>query len=366
MTLSSYLPPSGIDFLLENRNLIHALSQKKIGILTNQSALTRNYIPSVEAIKEKLGAALKCILTPEHGWSGFVPEGVKIHHEVDPYLGLPLYSLYGGNKINFRDVNIDTLIIDLQDVGLRCYTYTATCAKILEACSGSSLEVIVCDRPNPLGPQRKGPTLDPHFRSFVGYLDVPFQHGQTTGELLSAFNQSLANTKLSLTVIPCQHDHTPYEYPWVPPSPNLPSWNAVLLYPALVLLEGTNISEGRGTSLPFTCFGAPKLNHHEVVDFINRMDGIRARPLIFTPQSGEYRGKECHGAQLFITDVGKLDAFAVGLKILDFLRKYYSSFEWSKMTGKKQGYFIDYLLGTDSFRKDFEKETLSETSLAVL
>lgn len=341
------LPLTGIDFLLKDENLLHRLSEKKVGILTNQSALTQDYKPTAQALSERLEDALTCILTPEHGWSGFIPEGVKVGDGFDSHLGLPVFSLYGKSQKSVHEINIDTLIIDLQDVGLRCYTYTATCAKVLEACADSSLEIIVCDRPNPLGSGRKGPKLDPHFRSFVGYLDVPFQHGQTIGELLSTYNQSL---KLPLTVILCQHDHIPYEYPWIPPSPNLPSWDSVLLYPALVVLEGTNISEGRGTSLPFTCLGAPGLNHHELVDFINKMDGIRARPLIFTPQSGELVGKECQGAQLFITDLSKLDAFSLGLKVLEFLRKNYTSFEWTEMCDGKRGYFIDYLLGTDSYR----------------
>jgi uncharacterized protein YbbC (DUF1343 family) len=341
------LPLTGIDFLLKDEHLLRHLSKGKIGLLTNQSALTKEYIPTAQALSEKLKGALTCVLTPEHGWSGFIPEGVKVNDGFDSHLQLPIFSLYGESKKSLREINIDTLIIDLQDVGLRCYTYATTCAKVLEACAGSLLEILVCDRPNPLGAGRKGPTLDPNFRSFVGYLDVPFQHGQTIGELLFPYNQSL---KLSLTVIPCQHNHTPYKYPWIPPSPNLPSWDSVLLYPALVLLEGTNISEGRGTSLPFTCLGAPGLDHHKLVDFINRMGGIRARPLIFTPQSGELKGKECQGAQLFITDLSKLDAFSLGLKILEFLREHYSPFEWTEMCDGKRGYFIDYLLGTDSYR----------------
>jgi len=197
----------------------------------------------------------------------------------------------------------------------------------------------------------------------VGYLDVPFQHGQTMGELLTSFNTS--HSQLPLTVMPCQHDHTPYKYPWIPPSPNLPSWDSVLLYPALVLLEGTNVSEGRGTSLPFTCLGAPGLNHHNLVDFINGMDGIRARPLIFLPQSGELKGKECQGAQLFVTDFAKLDAFSLGLKLLAFLKENFTSFEWTEMSNEKQGFFIDYLLGTDYYRKKLEVEILSESDLAV-
>lgn len=352
-------PLVGIDLLLENKSLLKILSRKKVGLVTNQNALTHDYKPSAYALKEKIGLALTCILTPEHGWSGQVAEGIKVGDGFDLYLNLPIFSLYGGNKKYLED-SIDVLLIDLQDVGLRCYTYTASCAKLLEVLP--KVEVIVCDRPNPLGPQQKGSNLDPAYRSFVGYLDVPFQHGQTIGELLFAHNQATA--QLPFTLIPCQHDHQPYHYPWVPPSPNLSSWDSVLLYPALVLLEGTNISEGRGTSLPFTCLGAPQLDHHKLVDFINALKGVRARPLIFTPQSGELKGQECQGAHLLITDYEAFDAFSLGLELLSFLKENYPQFEWVKMDNQKC--FIDLLLGSDSFRKSLETSSLSVFGLYLL
>ncbi|MBP6952440.1 MAG: DUF1343 domain-containing protein [Alphaproteobacteria bacterium] len=348
-----HTPPStGIDFLLRDANLLQHLSQKKVGLLTNQNALTQSYRLSAYALKEKLGESLRCLLTPEHGWSGQVAEGVKIGNGFDSHLNVPILSLYGGAKISGA-VDFDVLIIDLQDVGLRCYTYTTTCAKLLE--NLSDIEVIVCDRPNPLGSQFKGPDLDPAYRSFVGYLDVPFQHGQTIGELLSLHNQTTAQHPF--THLTCPHDHKPYAYPWIPPSPNLPSWESVLLYPALVLLEGTNISEGRGTTLPFTCLGAPELDHYALVNFINTIEGIRARPLLFTPQSGKLTGKECQGAHLLIIDLKKFDAYTFGMHLLHFLRSHYPLFEWNKTA--KDGFFIDYLLGTDSLRKSLEKGNLN-------
>ncbi|MBS0272379.1 MAG: DUF1343 domain-containing protein [Proteobacteria bacterium] len=353
-------PLVGIDYLLADETLLRTLSQKKVGLVTNQNALTQDYKPTAYVLKEKLGLALTCILTPEHGWSGQLAEGVKVEDGFDPHLNVPIFSLYGGHKQHLQGANIDVLLIDLQDVGLRCYTYTASCAKLLEALP--EIEVIVCDRPNPLGPQQKGPPLDPDYRSFVGYLDVLFQHGQTMGELLVNYNKTHQN--LPLTVISCQHDHQVYAYPWVPPSPNLPSWDSVLLYPALVLLEGTNISEGRGTSLPFMCLGAPQLDHYKLVSFINTIKGVRARPLIFTPQSGKFQGQECQGAHLLITDHKAFDAFSLGLELLSFLKGNYSQFEWEKMNNHK--YFIDLLLGSDSFRKSLEKPTLSDFSLAVI
>lgn len=337
------LPPSGIDLLLEDEALLSHLSQNRVGFVTNQNALTKDHVLSALALQKKIGKALTCILTPEHGWSGQMAEGVKVTDGFDPSLKLPLYSLYGGAKA-LETFDIDTLVIDLQDIGVRCYTYATSCAKLLEAIA--DVNVIICDRPNPLGPKQKGPLLDPHFRSFVGYLNVPFQHGQTMGELLSSYK--------NLTVLSCQHDHQPYQYPWVSPSPNLPTWDSVLLYPALVLLEGTNISEGRGTNLPFTCLGAPDLDESQLVDFLNTIKGIQANPLTFKPLSGKLMGRNCRGAHILITDFEHLDAFSMGLKIIEFLKEKYSLFEWTPMESQKEGFFIDYLLGTDAFRKSIE------------
>ncbi len=352
-----HTPAFGIDHLLKDETLLRSLSKRNVGFITNQSALTQDFLVGVRAVHEKIGPALKCILTPEHGWSGFIAEGVEIGDGVDPYLGLPIFSLYGRSKkfVDFITTNaIDVILIDLQDVGLRCYTYAATCAKFFEACAEIPLEIIVCDRPNPLGPAKRGPLLDPAYRSLLAYFDVPFQHGQTMGGLLSSFNTSLGEKKLPLTVIPCQHFHAPYAYPWVPPSPNLPSWESVLLYPALVLLEGVNVSEGRGTTLPFTSFGAPGLNAYELVDFLNNLpkSGIRARPLTFTPNSGDFKGRECQGAHLILTETHLLDSLSLGTHILGFLKKTYQDFEWTTPEGgKKDIYTIDALMGRTSFRE---------------
>lgn len=353
--MTQKLPICGIDVLLQDEALLHTLAKKRIGLVTNQNALTQNYKLSAHALAAKLGNALKCILTPEHGWSGFVAEGIKVGDGFDSTLQLPVFSLYGGGKKLlefFPQESIDCLLIDLQDVGLRCYTYISTCAKLLEACSDFPLEVIVCDRPNPLGPAVRGPALDPQFRSFVGYVDTPFQHGQTMGQLLSG-----VNSRLPLTVVPCQPYHQPFHYPWISPSPNLPSWESVLLYPGLVLLEGTNISEGRGTSLPFTCFGAPGLNNALLIDYLNSLEasGIRARPVTFTPQASKHAGVACEGVHILLTDPLKVNAFALGIHLVHFLKEHYPPFKWEEMINKKDAYFIDYLLGTSSLRLGIEE-----------
>lgn len=347
-------PPSfGIDILLKEEECLNSLSKRRVGLITNQNALTQEYFPSAQALQKKLGSALKCIFAPEHGWSGLIAEGKDIRDGFDPYLQLPVLSLYGKNKtfLNFIIANnIDVVLVDLQDVGVRCFTYISTCAKFLEACAGRDMEIIVCDRPNPLGPEQQGPLLNPLYRSLVGYLDVPFQHGQTLGQLLSTFNQTLGSKQLPLTVMPCSSFHDPFAYPWVPPSPNLPSWESVLLYPGLVLLEGTNISEGRGTTLPFTCLGAPDLRHHELVEFLNSLElGVRARPITFTPQSGKFVGQECQGAHLLIANK-KVEALSLGIALLHTLKEKTSAFEWVKEE-RKGTYFIDYLFGTATFRE---------------
>ncbi|MBX9786256.1 MAG: DUF1343 domain-containing protein [Alphaproteobacteria bacterium] len=335
------LPKSGIDLLLEDNEILKYLSSQRVGMITHQNALTQTYQVSAHALQEKIGSALKCILSPEHGWSGQVAEGQKIANGFDPHLNIPIFSLYGASYPD--EFEVDVLIIDLQDVGLRCYTYGATCVQFLE--KHPALEVIVCDRPNPLGSYQKGPSLDPAFRSLVGYFDVPFQHGKTLGELLVSHTQTS-----TIRVMCCQHEHQPYHYPWIPPSPNLPTWEAVMLYPALVLLEGTNISEGRGTSFPFTCLGAPGLDQESLLQFLKTQKGIQARPLTFTPQSGKWKGEVCTGAHLLLTDRNCLEAFELGLNLLAFLKNTYASFEW--LNDKKQNYFIDLLLGSDRFRKD--------------
>lgn len=342
------LPKSGIDSLLADKEILKYLSSQRVGMITHQNALTQTYQVSAYALQEKIGPALKCIFSPEHGWSGQIAEGEKVANGFDFHLNIPVFSLYGASSP--EKLEVDVLIIDLQDVGLRCYTYGATCAQFLEKHSG--LEVIVCDRPNPLGPSQKGPPLDSAFRSLVGYFDVPFQHGKTLGELLLNHNSSRA-----IRVVSCQHDHQPYHYPWISLSPNLPTWEAVLLYPALVLLEGTNISEGRGTSFPFTCFGAPGLNQESLLRFLNTYKGIQARPFVFTPQSGKWKGEVCTGVHLLLTDYSHLEVFDLGVELVAFLKSTYVPFEWIK--DEKQNYFIDLLLGSDGFRKDLENSPLS-------
>lgn len=355
-------PGFGIDTLLKDKEKIKKLRCQKVAVLTNQKTLTQTGMPSAYALYESLGKALQVILTPEHGWSGTVAEGVKVENGWDEETGLPVISLYGGKK-SFEEIQetygLDALIIDLQDMGIRCYTYGATCAQLLDAAQGYRLKIEICDRPNPLGPVQKGPALDPVYRSFLAYLDIPFQHGQTMGHLLQTYNQTLGLGKLDLEIIPSPPFHVPYAYLWDPPSPNLPSWDAALLYPALVLLEGVNVSEGRGTPFPFTSFGAPGLDFKACVDFLNALPktGIRAEPFLFKPQTGKLKDQDCQGVRLHIKDPHQVDGVSLGFEILRFLKKNYPLFQWTPCLSDPENkkYFIDALLGTSSLRQELEK-----------
>lgn len=332
---SKDLPKTGIDILLQEKSLLDGLSQQNVALLTNMCMVTEHGESSASALQKKLGKALSCLLTPEHGWTGQIAEGVHVSHGFEDSLGLPVYSLYG-NSLDSDEFDFDVLVIDLQDIGLRCYTYAATCAKFIETHQGK--RVIVCDRPNPLGRQQKGPQLDQKFKSLLAFLNVPFQHGKTIGELLSIYD---------VDIIPCQPMHHPYQYPWISPSPNLPTWDSVLLYPALVLLEGTNISEGRGTDFPFAYIGASELDAPRLVKFLNSFNGLTAKTFSTIPQSGKLKGKLCNGAQISITNNQSFEALDLGFELIRFMKDNYPHFKWTPMN---DGYFIDALLGTDSFR----------------
>jgi uncharacterized protein YbbC (DUF1343 family) len=228
---------------------------------------------------------------------------------------------------------LDAVVVDVQEVGVRCYTYAATLALLLESASESGTRVVVCDRPNLLGPRIDGPALDPARRSFLGYLDVPYQHGLTIGELARLHAHTALGERVDLGVAPlhgwARGDGAPL--PWVPPSPGLPSPDAVRLYPGLVLLEGCNLSEGRGTPLPFCLLGAPWLEAYSLAAALNGLGlaGLVFRPLSFRPATDTYRGEVCHGVQLHVTDAEALRPLGAVVRVLAHVRRTYPEFAWT-------------------------------------
>jgi len=350
------LPKVGIDALLEDQERLASWKTKRVGLISNQASLTADFLPSAYALQARLGASLCCLFTLEHGWSAFCAEGKHIDNSTESYTKLPLYSLYGTLfKDNVRRLQeLDVLVIDVQDVGVRCYTYAATCAKALEeaALNNYSLEFIVCDRPNPLGSSIKGPSMDVAHQSLVSYIDVPFQHGQTIGQLLASHHKTIRNP-LTMTVILSPDQFDPTAHLWIPPSPGLPDWESVYLYPGLVLLEGTNVSEGRGSSLPFKCVAAPQLNPMILIETLTKIpkSGVVANPLSFTPTHGKLTGKECQGIQIHITDYQIVDGLLIGTHLLQALVCNYPQFEWVQSGNK---YWIDALTGGSSLRASLD------------
>lgn len=351
----------GIDRLLQD---IGWLQNQRVGLLSNQAALTSTRQPTLET----LWPYLSLLLSPEHGFSGLEEDATPV---ADTCLnGLRVLSLYGSRRKPDLEAlgSIDTLIVDLPDVGVRCYTYATTLALTLEVAAKAGTRVVVCDRPNPLGPQVDGPLLEAEQRSFLGYLPLPYRHGLTMGQIAAWYNTTALDNQVDLRVLPCQ-DHTGDD-PWIPPSPGLLTRTAVLCYPGWVWLEGTNVSEGRGTLLPFQILGAPWLNGAELAHRLNQLDpgGVRFRPLAFMPKSGKYVGEHCEGVQVHLVDAEALEPLRLGALVLQELREY-EAFRWRRAEEMpwrrpeganpaayepESGYLLDYLLGSTSLREALE------------
>ncbi|MFZ5992775.1 MAG: exo-beta-N-acetylmuramidase NamZ family protein [Deinococcota bacterium] len=268
----------------------------RVGLLTHPAGVTRDLLPTAVALL-RAGVRLERLYGPEHGIDGSGQAGEAPEIETDRATGLPTHSLYHQSipQIAERIGQVDTLLVDLQDVGVRFYTFVSTLAQVLEAARQAGVRVVVLDRPNPLGFRVEGPVLEPQFRSFVGALEVPVRHGLTIGECARLVDPTVE-------VIPCDPLET-FGYgglPWVPPSPNLPTLEATHFYVGMCLVEGTAASEGRGTTLPFQLFGAPTLDAVGLAQRLNSLDlgPVRFRPAYFTPALSKHAGRPCAGVQV--------------------------------------------------------------------
>lgn len=359
----------GIDRLLDDPG--RWIGHRRVALLANQASLTSGGTPTLEALRAALGERLVALLAPEHGWSGFEDDATPVEDRRDPRTGLPVLSLYGPRRRPDAAImaRFDAVVVDLRDVGVRCYTYGATVALLLEAARASGVEVILCDRPALLGPLLDGPDLDPAWRSFLGYLPTPYQHGLTLGELARFYAARLGGAPLKVIPVQGWRRGEREAGPFIPPSPGLPSREAVTLYPGLVLLEGTGLSEGRGTPLPFQLLGAPGLDGYELAREVNRLQipGLLARPLVFRPDSGKLAGQTCQGVQLHLTGEGCRPLTAV-MRILRLLFAWgrvawqsAAAMPWSGLPGAGEpwhepvtGLLIDGLVGDTSVRQVIE------------
>ncbi|MCX6569451.1 MAG: DUF1343 domain-containing protein [Candidatus Aminicenantes bacterium] len=379
----------GVEVFLEKH--LDLVKGKRVGLITNPTGTDGLLRSTIDLFLANPAVKLVALYGPEHGVRGNAQAGQYIPFYIDrkyniPEYNLPVFSLYGqsmkpepGMLKNIDEFmrsfdtkekgkapeaamveGIDVMIFDIQDVGTRVYTYVATMAYAMQAAAENGIEFIVLDRPNPInGADMEGPILEyPEFSSFIGLFPIPERHGMTIGELAGLFNDKFLAHKAKLTVIPMEgwkremwFDET--GLPWVIPSPNMPALDTATVYPGLVGLEGTNLSEGRGTTKPFELFGAPWIDGYELAMALNGLGlpGVRFREAWFTPSFSKFQGQLCGGCQVHVTDRAAFRPFATALYIIKTVRdKYPGKFEF-------HADYFDQVMGTASIRAALEAGT---------
>lgn len=327
---------TGIDVLEENDFylLLGAAPSRRVGLLTNQTGVDSQGRRTIDVLANTPRVELKAIFSPEHGVAGAL-DTTDISNSRDATTGIPVYSVYGASDAARRpslDVlkNLDVLVIDLQDAGARFYTYESTLGYFLEAAAKAGIPLLVLDRPNPItGSVAQGPVSESGHESFTNYFPLPVRHGMTMGELAQMFNVE-REIQAHLYVSPMQgwmrgdwYDETGLA--WINPSPNLRSLTEAALYPGVALIEGTNISVGRGTDAPFEVVGAPWINSRELAQYLNgrAIPGVRFVPVSFTPSSSNYSAQVCNGVNIVLLDRNALDAPELGIELAAALQKLY-------------------------------------------
>ncbi len=345
------------------KNHINLVQNKRIGIITNQTGKLNGNMLLVDSLIHNPSINIKAIFSPEHGFFTNISNGKTISDS--SYLNVKIYSLYGKNKKIIREQldNIDLLIFDIQDIGARFYTYISTLYYAIQTAAENDKEIIVLDRPNPLGGSYvDGPMLEPKFISFIGIAPLPIVHGMTVGELAQYFNDlifSKINKFADLKVIKISgwHRERPvsfFEEAWTNPSPNIPNYETALIYPSTVFLEGTNVSEGRGTKSPFLLIGAPFIKPKKLIDELKLLEikYISFTDTNFTPVSiksmsvnPKYKNTICSGIKIQINNLEKFEPVKFGVKLVYELHKLYpSQFKFNKS-------WFDKLLGTKQVRE---------------
>ena len=349
----------GIDVLLDQR--LDLIAGRRVGLISNASGVTRDLTSNVDALRSAAGVHLVALFGPEHGFSAIAADGAPVSTAVDARTGLPVYSLYGEVRQPTAEMlaEIDVLVFDIQSVGVRFYTYITTLLNSLQAAAEHGLRLVVCDRPNPIsGEILEGPLLEQGFESFVGPGPLPIRHGLTMGELARLYNTDWG-VGCDLTVIPCAgwrremwYDDT--RLPWVPPSPGMPWPETAMVYPGTCLVEGTNLSEGRGTTLPFHLVGAPWIDGHRLAKALNErgLPGLIFRPVVFEPAADKWSGQRCGGVQLHVTNRASFRPVTAGLHLLATVQSLYPDNLVYRKSGRDSEHpHIDLLAGTTRVRK---------------
>jgi uncharacterized protein YbbC (DUF1343 family) len=354
-----------------------ALDGKRVGVVCNPASINSQFTHIADALAAHPGARLAAIFGPQHGFHSDVQENmIETGHGRDAVRRVPVYSLYSETREPTAEMldGLDVLVLDLQDVGTRIYTYIYTMAYCLRAARRHGVKVIVCDRPNPIGgAQVEGPMLLPGFESFVGLYPIPMRHGMTIGELARLFNDHFG-LGADLEVIALQGWRREMYLeesgaPWVLPSPNMPTVDTAVVYPGTVLFEGTNVSEGRGTTRPFELLGAPWVSAESFADRLNRrsLPGVFFRPTVFEPTFHKHAKQPCGGCQIHVTDRQTFAPVLTGVLLTEAFRAAGpDQFTWRPPPYEYEHdkLPIDILAGSSDLREQIEAGVPAETIAA--
>lgn len=351
----------GIDRLLQYRRL--RWRGQRAGLVANQTSQTATLMPTIDALQAHPGIRLSALFGPEHGVRGEAQAGEPVAAARDPATGLPVHSLYGATTRPTPEMlnGLDVIFIDLQDAGVRFFTYVYTLSYVMEAAAAQGIGVVVLDRPNPItGGRVEGNVLDPAFRSFVGRYPMALRHGMTMGELAGWIN-NVCGIGCRLDVVAMRGWRRSQWYDqtgcfWVQPGPNVPTLDTLTVYPGTCLVEGTNVSEGRGTTRSFEVIGAPWIDARRLWQRLRAQElpGVAFRQACFRPTFSKYAGDVCAGVQLHVTCRDRFLPVLTGLALIEAIRDLFpESFRWRREKPREPCFF-DLLMGTDQIRKQLE------------
>ncbi|GAB4334252.1 MAG: DUF1343 domain-containing protein [Candidatus Abyssubacteria bacterium] len=351
--MNKHLVKLGITRLLESE--LDILEGARVGVIANAASTDEQGTPTPSLLRNA-GVELHCIFAPEHGFNAAASAGETVSDSIEPVTGLPVISLYGQTRqptpAMLRD--IDAIVFDLQDIGVRCYTYIWTMALAMQAAAVFGKLFIVLDRPNPIGGVAvQGPMLDTRFASFMGMYPIPLRHGMTAGELALLFNQCF-EIGADLAVIRMQGWRRRLVFSdtglaWRLPSPSISNPETALCYAGTCLFEGVNLSEGRGTSCPFRLLGAPWLDRHITTRLDKRWTaGFTLTPQRFVPQMSKHAGMECTGFAIAVVDKEVADPIALTVALLSLIAERHPELQWNEA-------HFDALAGSDSLRRSLCK-----------
>lgn len=357
---------TGLSQLIENPSIV--ANYGRLGLLYNQASISADLRESADVLFEVFGERLTTLFGPQHGVGTTEQDNmIETDHSIHRRLGLPIFSLYSSTRRPTLGMleNVDAMLVDIQDVGTRVYTFCSTIVYVMDVCATLGKPVIILDRPNPInGRDVEGNCLDPEYASFVGPYPIPMRHGMTVGELMSYYNEQLPR-KCELVIVEMKGWDRNYffedtQLPWAFPSPNMPTVDTAIVYPGQVILEGTNLSEGRGTARPFEVFGSPFLTPEKIIKDVpaEALHGAVLRIVEFTPVFNKWSSLRCFGFQIHVTDRNRYHPYRASLSLLGaIIRNSREEFMWSQPPYEYvfDRAPVDVILGNSNIRESLER-----------